>query len=224
MSLDLQDYYQKNIDFWETAWSRVSKPSTRIPETMNYLLRIPEVFKNYEVKHILDLACGSGWLSFMLVEHGFRVTGVDISSSAIALAQSLQNERTISEELLSFKVSDILEMDFPENFFDGVLISACFEHLDYKRGDEFLSKLKKIVKADGILYGIFDKVASGERGTFTLLEDGSHSYTDEFRNGMLLRYYNDDELNSLLLKHNWEVLSIEKNNFDSRIVTAMNKK
>ena len=56
--------YEKILQFWETLLRR-------------YRLR-PET--------VLDLACGTGSLSVLLAEHGYRVIGVDLSEEMLAVA------------------------------------------------------------------------------------------------------------------------------------------
>ena len=56
--------YEKILQFWETLLKR-------------YRLR-PET--------VLDLACGTGSLSVLLAEHGYRVIGVDLSEEMLAVA------------------------------------------------------------------------------------------------------------------------------------------
>ncbi|MDA0772235.1 MAG: class I SAM-dependent methyltransferase [Cyanobacteria bacterium] len=214
------ELYQKNLAFWEDAWARVKKANTNVTDVLDYIPEIPLVFKEHDCKRILDIACGSGWLSFFLNEQGFEVVGVDISASAIRLANEVVAERKLNT--VQFIQADMFAMDFPENSFDGILINACFEHLDYDRGAEFLQMIKKYLKPDGIMFGVFDKVASGKRGSYEVLEDGSHQYNDEYRDGMLLRYYNDEELEFLLQETNWQVISNRKNKHESRIVIAKN--
>ena len=217
-----QNHYAKNIDFWETAWKRVKKASLKIPEVLDYIPDIPKSFQDHNCKHILDIACGSGWLCYYLAEHGLKATGVDISETAIKLAEQVREERPDAE--VAFTKGDMLDLNFPENNFDGILINAAFEHLDFKRGEQFLRHIKKFIKAEGIMFAVFDKVASGEKGVFDLLEDGTHQYKDEYRDGMFLRNYSDDELEELLAKHQWQVISLKKNKFESRIVVAKNEK
>lgn len=239
------EHYQKNLKFWEDAWLRVKKASVKIPDVLDYIPEIPKVFAEHNSKKILDIACGSGWLSFYLNEFGFEVVGVDISESAIKLANELLDEqkqsakeqgthqKLFSEGLTAEKIDisklqfiqeDMFAMNFPENTFDGILINAAFEHLDYARGKEFLNKIKYILKPDAIMFGVFDKVASGNKGEFEVLADGTHQYNDQYRDGMFLRNYPDDELNALLADSKWEVLSLKKNSYESRIVVAANKK
>lgn len=231
------DRYQKNLDFWETAWSRVKEPSVKIPDVLDYIPDIPRVFKEHKSTHVLDLACGTGWLCYYLNEHGFEATGVDISKSAIKLADEFLEKRKainpyvklfdsglpaeqINLDKVHFAEQDIFAMDFPKECFDGILINAAFEHLDYARGKEFLAKIKKFMQPGAIMFAVFDKVASGKKGEFEVLEDGTHQYIDKFRDGMFLRNYSDDELKELLSGANWGILEIKKNKMESRIVIA----
>jgi cyclopropane fatty-acyl-phospholipid synthase-like methyltransferase len=219
------DLYKKNLDFWEVAWSRVKKASNKIPDVLDYIPDIPKVFDDYDAKNILDIACGSGWLSFYLADNGFSVTGVDISESAIRLAKKVIDEAPSQyQDKVKFVCLDMFQMDFQENCFDGILINAAFEHLDFERGKQFLTMIKKFIKQDGIMFGVFDKVASGKKGEFEVLEDGTHQYKDEFRDGMFLRNYSDEELDKLLKDTGWQVQSLRKNSFESRIIVAKNIK
>lgn len=234
-----QERYEKNVAFWETAWSRVKKALTKIPDVLDYIPEIPKVFTEHDCKHILDIACGSGWLSFYLNTHGFKVTGVDISESGIRLANEMKEEVIQNPEQVLFEgedesrrdmsqvefaVADMFAMDYPEDSFDGILINAAFEHLDKDRGIQFIHEMKKFLKPNAIMFAVFDKVASGKRGEFELLEDGTHQYIDEYRDGMFLRNYSDDELAKILADAKFEVLSVKKNAMESRIVIAKNLK
>ncbi len=245
---DLNTSYQHNIKFWEDAWLRVKNPYRKLAD-LDYIPEIPEVFKQHNCSTILDIACGSGWLAFYLASFGFKPVGVDISPSAIALANRWISEDTNgtasaeeqavcatgTQELVKatkdaqFYVADMMNLapvakHFPQGGFDGLLVNASFEHLDYNRGAEFLKHVAKYVKSGGIMYGIFDKVGEGGKGDYIELEDGTKQYTDKFRDGMFLRYYSDAELRNLLLQSGWKVLSWRENAAGSRIVVAENSK
>ena len=51
-----------------------------------YLSQIPDKLRTHGAKRILDLGCGSGWLSIYLARNGFNVTGIDIAEHAVKLA------------------------------------------------------------------------------------------------------------------------------------------
>lgn len=69
---------------------------------------------------VLDLCCGSGFVSFWLEEQGTRVTGMDIAPYMIALATEEAARRNSS---IQFVQADILVQDFGQEYFDLV---SCF--------------------------------------------------------------------------------------------------
>lgn len=81
----------------------------------------------------LDLGCGEGGDSLWLAEHGWQVTGVDISDTALSRAVREAAARGVAERV-QFVQTD-LSASFPEGTFD--LISAQFlqsmVHLDRER-------------------------------------------------------------------------------------------
>ena len=216
-----QDYYKNNIDFWETAWSRVKNLHKKPTET-DYLETLPKQLKDYGLETVLDLACGSGWLAVYLNSFGFKTVGTDISPAAIKLAHRWVEEENLKD--IEFYVQDMVEPDFPENKFDAVVISSCLEHLDKDRADIFFKNLKKIVKSEGYIFGCFDEVCVGTKGEYETLEDGMRIYKDDLRKGMILRNYSDEEIKALLKENNWELISMETSESGARLVWAKNLK
>jgi 2-polyprenyl-3-methyl-5-hydroxy-6-metoxy-1,4-benzoquinol methylase len=216
----MEDHYKKNLDFWETAWSRVKNPVIH-PPAVDYIADIPAILSEYNVQSILDIACGSGWLSFYLGDKGFDCTGIDISPSAIKLASTVLSEKYPNSKI-KFQTADMMEIDkvFSKNSFDAIAVNAVFEHLNYERGAIFLRKLYEVVKHKGIIFAVFDEVAQGDKGTFITLKDGTRQYTDSMREGMMLRNYSDEELKSLLESAGWQIRTWRTNEQGSRIVVA----
>lgn len=58
-------------------------------------------------KSVLDVACGDGLYTRHLAERGARVTGVDISTEMIRIAQRIEDEKPLGIE---YRVDDIAEM------------------------------------------------------------------------------------------------------------------
>src|SRR5579875_3895069 len=80
------DVYRENADFWARAWNMVKTPYTQMPD-LPYITAIPEALSRQGVRRVLDLGCGSGWLSIFLARQGFFVTGVDLAEHAVELAR-----------------------------------------------------------------------------------------------------------------------------------------
>lgn len=97
-----------------------------------------------EGKKVLDAACGEGYGSHLLAQKASSVVGVDVSETAIEHAK-----KHYPKENLSFKVSNVLAMNFIDNSFDLVVSFETLEHL--VEHDELLIEFKRILKPDGVL-------------------------------------------------------------------------
>jgi 2-polyprenyl-3-methyl-5-hydroxy-6-metoxy-1,4-benzoquinol methylase len=91
--------------------------------------------------HILEVGCGTGWLSEKLVELG-DVTGIDLSPAAVALAE----ERNIGAR---FVAGDFYEYDFDGMQFD---VCVCMETLFYVPDQpRFVERLAEHTREGGYL-------------------------------------------------------------------------
>lgn len=215
-SLAYEENYQKNLDFWETAWQRVSK-AVNTPPDFEYVKKIPNILKKYQIKSVLDLACGSGWLAFMLAEAGFKTLGVDISKSAIKLAMGVKEDLYHNNINAEFQVQDILSMDLEQKY-DLAIINASFEHFDLERGKLLLKNVKNSLNKPGFIYGVYDHVGFANKGEFIELDDGTKQYLDQYRNGMFLRSFSDEELRAIFRDLDFEIIEWDYVDNNSRSV------
>lgn len=184
--------YDENIAFWERAWGMCKSPYKQLPG-LSYVERIPQVLSDNKVNKVLDLGCGSGWLSIYLVSKGFDVLGIDCSTQAINLGNIWAKEDNIPAR---FEVQDLATMDFPAGTFDAVVANSIFEHFPKEIATAMAAKVHAMLRPGGVFVGCFDNVGGGP-GEYYCLEDGTHVYTDKARLGMLLRKYSDEELKEM---------------------------
>ncbi|KAF4649745.1 Hexaprenyldihydroxybenzoate methyltransferase, mitochondrial, partial [Perkinsus olseni] len=100
----------------------------------------------------LDVGCGGGLLTEeMASTYGYNITGIDISEAS--LQQARQHINNLSN--LSFEKGTIYSIPFPDNSFDGVIVSDVFEHLlDLRKA---ATEVYRVLKPGGAL--VFDTVA-----------------------------------------------------------------
>jgi SAM-dependent methyltransferase len=94
-----------------------------------------------EVPSILDIGCATGALIAFLRDKGWRVTGVEISPSAVYA----KNERKLDVRNIPLE-----ENHFPDNSFDVILASHLIEHLNEPK--IFLEETYRILKNNGAIF------------------------------------------------------------------------
>jgi ubiquinone/menaquinone biosynthesis methyltransferase len=96
---------------------------------------------------ILDLACGTGDITFMLarlVTTG-QVIGVDITPGMIDIARRKKQQLGINR--IDFKVDDITRLDFPDNTFDRITVGYGVRNVPDIT--HLLSEVIRMLKPDG---------------------------------------------------------------------------
>ncbi|EER01003.1 3-demethylubiquinone-9 3-methyltransferase, putative [Perkinsus marinus ATCC 50983] len=100
----------------------------------------------------LDVGCGGGLLTEeMASTYGYNITGIDISEAS--LQQARQHGRDIPN--LHYQVGSVYDIPFPDNSFDGVIISDVLEHLLDLQGA--LTEIFRVLKPGGVL--VFDTIS-----------------------------------------------------------------
>lgn len=95
-------------------------------------------------KIILDAACGTGYGSSLMSEHGAKkVLGVDISKEAIDYCKT-----HYKKENLEFKIDNCTKLQLDNSYFDVIVSFEAIEHL--KEPDSFLSEVKRVLKNNGL--------------------------------------------------------------------------
>lgn len=74
---------------------------------------------------VLEVAPGPGYLAIALAKRGFRLTGLDISRSFVAMAKALADEAGVD---VDFRHGDVQAAPFEADRFDAVVCRAAFKN------------------------------------------------------------------------------------------------
>ena len=96
----------------------------------------------------LDLGTGPATQAIWLAKRNFKVIGSDLSEAAVSRARKVY----ANEENINFLVDDILNSKFKDNEFDYIFDRGCFHVLLPSDRQKYISKIKQILKAKGILF------------------------------------------------------------------------
>jgi len=134
---------------------------------------------------LLDLACGKGRHSVTLANHGYHVTGVDLSSNSIDSAKQFEHEH------LHFSVQD-MRVPFATNAYDAIfnLFTSFGYFEDLNDNAKVITAIREMLKKNGLLVidfmnsrRVIDQLVASEKKTIDHIEfsidrdyDGSHIY------------------------------------------------
>lgn len=101
----------------------------------------------------IDLGCGTGTNAITLLKHGWHVTGVDFSASAIESARKKAREQNLQ---ISFIVDDVTRLPDAIGPFDLVLDIGCFHGIPAHLRPVYLQTIGRILVPGGtwLLYAM----------------------------------------------------------------------
>ncbi len=98
---------------------------------------------------VLDAGCGAGLAALDLLERGYYVQGVDVSSKMLERAEKNISERQIARERYQLSCSEVGSLGLPSASFDGV---AALGFLQYQPNEQqALKELHRVLKPGGVL-------------------------------------------------------------------------
>ncbi|WP_013334569.1 class I SAM-dependent methyltransferase [Gloeothece verrucosa] len=86
-----QDPHQQIKRSWEAnarAWTEAVRSGSIVSRSLATNAAILQALSEPEIKRVLDLGCGEGWLTRALSSRGIEVIGVDFSAQLIELARA----------------------------------------------------------------------------------------------------------------------------------------
>jgi len=101
---------------------------------------------------ILELGCGSGDLTYALVDHAEKIIGTDISAKAVEMAEARKTLWPLRDDQIKradFKQMSAVQLDFPDGMFDWAISTSMIEHLHPDDVDNHLREVRRVLKAGG---------------------------------------------------------------------------
>ena len=95
---------------------------------------------------VLDLACGTGDLTKALAQHGWQVTGLDISAEMMEVGKE---KCAALDPQPAFVLGSAEAIPFPEASFDAVTIAFGLRNFDHRAC--CLAEIRRVLKPGGVL-------------------------------------------------------------------------
>ncbi|MBN2534387.1 MAG: class I SAM-dependent methyltransferase [Spirochaetales bacterium] len=145
----VKSHFDINADLWKDLYHKFKRPN----DVVLYNRKIISInFLSAFLKpgaRVLDAGCGTGITGLDLVQRGFFVHGIDISSRMIDLCKQNFSQNNIDTSKYIFSTGNLVDVDFSENSFDAVLALG---FLEYQKDEQKIIKIfQKIIRPGGIL-------------------------------------------------------------------------
>ncbi len=186
------------LEYWESKFMKEGA-MWKFEPSDSALIAL-EMFRFNHLKNILIPGVGYGRNARVFLENGFKVTGIEISESAILLAQ---------ENGLNFHIhhGSVCLMPFDDQQFDGIFCYALIHLLNVFQRKRFLKSCFNQLKPGGLMLftvvsvkaNIYGKGKYLSKNRFKLKNGisvffyDSESIVNEFGNFGLIEYHEIDE-------------------------------
>lgn len=165
-----------NKGFWQ-RFARLYAPAMQSSHILYDAIcgRIrPRLCRNMDV---LELACGTGQLSFPLCGWVHQWEATDFSEAMITEAKKRTKAGAGTSAKLHFSVQDATALPYAENSFDAVVISNALHIMPFPQ--KALSEIRRVLKPEGLLFAptFIHGDSTGFRLRVRLMElAGFHTY------------------------------------------------
>lgn len=177
----MQNHNEKNVLLWTgERYVPEFKGNIQLEHLHRYILAC-EFVKD---KVVLDIACGEGYGSAMLLSLAKQVVGVDISEETINHARNKYQKNNIK-----FKVGSCAEIPLKDSSVDMVVSFETIEH--HSQHEAMMSEVKRVLKPSGAII-----ISSPDKHTYSDLRSYDNQYHvkelyyDEFKNLLKANFNN----------------------------------
>ena len=148
---------------------------------------------------ILELACGTGWWTKLLVDHCRRLTAVDSSPEVIAL-----NRAKVDDDRVEYIEADIFAWE-PESLYDFVFFGFWVSHVPDSHMERFLGLVERSLVAGGRVFFVDTLNPSALDRVPPTKENTALRHLSDGREYEIVKvYYDPVELEKKLRERGWK--------------------
>lgn len=138
---------QRRIAAFNTA------PVEAVVRTIAYYLRHRASAIDPRTLRFVELGCGAGSNLVWIARRGIRVSGVDISPTALDLARAAIDQAGVADRLEDLAEASVASVPFDSETFDGVIEACVFQHLAQADRARAFAEVRRLLKPGGVFVG-----------------------------------------------------------------------
>ena len=125
-------YYAARANEYEKVYAKPERQAD-----LRHLHQLVPAYLNR--RHVLDVACGTGYWTRLIAERAAAVTAVDLSPDVLAVARTQQPANRPAE----FVIGDAFELETIPGSFDAAFLGFWWSHILLRDLDRFLAGLHR---------------------------------------------------------------------------------
>lgn len=147
-----------------TIWDRIYKNYQKGGDAWATLLEeIHPLFKqfldqsDFDIKHILDIGCGTGKYLKILQSAGFITDGIDSSETAIEITKKLLKDDS------AILLADMFEFEITKNQYDFIISVSTIHHGTKQHIQELIDRIHNSIMDNGKIFITIPDLESGKK-------------------------------------------------------------
>lgn len=164
------------------------------------------VFRNFSSDgktKVLDLGCGAGRHVFFLGNENIVPYGLDFSDEGIEYTKEMMIENGLGQYVDNMSVGTLTQLPYADYFFDGIICYGVLYYLAYEDIKKAVQEMRRVLKPAGKLLLVvrtiedyrYDEKKEIETHT-TIINEESEEKCAHSENGMLMHFFDEQELNT----------------------------
>ncbi len=186
---------------WDKAYREKGEIQTWISDIIKDSVNL---FKERNVKRILDLCFGTGRHVVFFAERGFDVYGIDISEKGKEITEKKIKEKGLKANL---KIVNMKNLPFDDNFFDAIIAVYSIAHNTLSGLKKTISEMTRVLKPKGIIIATLISTKDPRFGTGKEIEPGTFiNIDDPVDSDIPHRFSDENDIKELFSKFNFIML------------------
>ena len=202
---DVKALYDQIAEKYQQNRSKADNDYIELPAMMNYL-------GSAKGKQVLDLGCGLGGHTNVLLKHGARVTAIDASQKMVGFAKAHCKNRA------EFLVGNFEKVRFPEQKFDLIMASYSIHYV--KNLKPLFKRISSWLKPNGkIVFSVFHPIQYYRRvENFDFSKSAKHWFHLRSYDVDIFNWYHPlEEYLAALEENGFELLRMKEPCLDKKI-------
>ena len=198
----------KNIKKWDQIY-KDQKWDIEFPERAVqdfYRYHLPQKPKNFK---ILDVGCGHGVHSLYLQKKGFKVYGIDSSSTALRLAK----KRLKIKKKGILKKCSFEKISFPTNYFDGVISIGVLYYGSYQQLKKGVEEIYRLLKPNSLARIYLKTKRDHLYSNIKNFKKNSKVVTEGWERDIEFTFLSKKQIKTLFKKFKRTIIGFEEHNY-----------